>query len=429
MLAEENRRAKLHEAVERFLGAMMPGPAFVEIENAHHMDEASADLLKFLVGTLPTHRWLFGVARRPGPAGFVAPESASVTRIELKPIAHPGCAAHGGAGDEGEPAAGARARGGRAALRRQPAVPARPVAVRDPVGRHRGAARFGRGRGARAHRRAVARGPRRGSTRRGLRPLLPPPDARVVRPRGRSAAARRRHVGAAGRPLRRGRRRLPALPPVAAARHGLRGPAVQGAATPAHGGRRARRGGGRPSGRGRRHPVAALRCRGRARAGVALRHACREGRRAGLRVRRSREPLCARDRGGQQAPRPCEGRARARAGVARRRLVPGRGVPQGPRRVHDRAGAGHRREADRGGPAAQAVARRGEARPVSRGAALGRARARGARGCAGHRGRAPEREGQRVVRDGAAGAGQFGTRHASGPSAQRARARRSTIPR
>jgi hypothetical protein len=89
MLAEENRRAKLHEAVERFVGAMMPGPAFVEIENAHHMDEASAELLKYLVGTLPTHRWLFGVARRPGPAGFVAPESASVTRIELKPIAIP----------------------------------------------------------------------------------------------------------------------------------------------------------------------------------------------------------------------------------------------------------------------------------------------------------------------------------------------------
>ena len=89
MLAEENRRAKLHEAVARFVGAVMPGPAFVEIENAHHMDEASAELLTFLVGTLPTHRWLFGVARRPGPAGFTAPESASVTRIELKPLAIP----------------------------------------------------------------------------------------------------------------------------------------------------------------------------------------------------------------------------------------------------------------------------------------------------------------------------------------------------
>ena len=49
MLAEENRRAKLHEAVARFLEAVMPGPAFVEIENAHHMDEASAELLSSLV--------------------------------------------------------------------------------------------------------------------------------------------------------------------------------------------------------------------------------------------------------------------------------------------------------------------------------------------------------------------------------------------
>lgn len=89
MLAEENRRARLHESVARFIEAVMPGPAFVEIENAHHMDEASAELLKHLTGTLPTHRWLFGVARRPGPAGFNAPESPSVTRIELKPIAIP----------------------------------------------------------------------------------------------------------------------------------------------------------------------------------------------------------------------------------------------------------------------------------------------------------------------------------------------------
>ena len=45
MLADENRRSKLHEAVGRFLEVLLPGPAFVEIENAHHMDEASADLL------------------------------------------------------------------------------------------------------------------------------------------------------------------------------------------------------------------------------------------------------------------------------------------------------------------------------------------------------------------------------------------------
>ena len=40
MLAEKNRRAKLHEVVGRFLDVMMPDPTLIEIENAHHMDEA-----------------------------------------------------------------------------------------------------------------------------------------------------------------------------------------------------------------------------------------------------------------------------------------------------------------------------------------------------------------------------------------------------
>jgi class 3 adenylate cyclase/tetratricopeptide (TPR) repeat protein len=87
MLTDKNRRAKLHEAVGRFLEVMLPGPAFVEIENAHHMDEASAELLGSLVGTLGSRRWLFGIARRPAPAGFTAAEATTVTRIELNPLA------------------------------------------------------------------------------------------------------------------------------------------------------------------------------------------------------------------------------------------------------------------------------------------------------------------------------------------------------
>lgn len=87
MLAEGNRRAKLHAVVTRFLDATMPGPAFVEIENAHHMDEASAELLGALVGLLATKRWLIGVARRPASTGFHAPEAANVTRLALNPLA------------------------------------------------------------------------------------------------------------------------------------------------------------------------------------------------------------------------------------------------------------------------------------------------------------------------------------------------------
>ncbi len=86
-LAERNRREKLHEVVGTFLAALLPGPAFVEIENAHHMDEASAELLGALVGSLAARRWLIGVARRPATTGFEAPEAPHVTRIALDPLA------------------------------------------------------------------------------------------------------------------------------------------------------------------------------------------------------------------------------------------------------------------------------------------------------------------------------------------------------
>jgi class 3 adenylate cyclase/tetratricopeptide (TPR) repeat protein len=86
MLAESNRRAKLHESVARFLAAIMPKPQLIEIENAHYMDEASAELLSYLTGEIGTHPWLFAVARQ-GSRGFVAPEAETVVRVELKPLA------------------------------------------------------------------------------------------------------------------------------------------------------------------------------------------------------------------------------------------------------------------------------------------------------------------------------------------------------
>jgi len=87
MLAETNRRAKLHETIGRFLEVAVPEKALVEIENAHHMDEASADLLAYLAGTMGARSWLFAVARRPGDAGFRAPDAPTVLRVELKVLA------------------------------------------------------------------------------------------------------------------------------------------------------------------------------------------------------------------------------------------------------------------------------------------------------------------------------------------------------
>ena len=87
MLAEVNRRPKLHETVDRFLEVMMPDAVFIEIENAQHMDIASAELLSFVAGHCGARPWVVGVARRPSDSGFAAPEASTVIRIELEPLA------------------------------------------------------------------------------------------------------------------------------------------------------------------------------------------------------------------------------------------------------------------------------------------------------------------------------------------------------
>ena len=76
VLAEEGHREKLHESVLRFLEVELSGPSAIEIEDAHHMDDASADLLGYLTMRLEGHPWLFAVSRRPGETGFEPPRGA-----------------------------------------------------------------------------------------------------------------------------------------------------------------------------------------------------------------------------------------------------------------------------------------------------------------------------------------------------------------
>jgi class 3 adenylate cyclase/tetratricopeptide (TPR) repeat protein len=88
MLAQENQRAKLHESVLHFLEMIVPKSCLIEIENAHQMDEASAELLAFVCNEVGTRPWLYAVARRAVPSGgFRAPESATVVRVDLKALA------------------------------------------------------------------------------------------------------------------------------------------------------------------------------------------------------------------------------------------------------------------------------------------------------------------------------------------------------
>jgi class 3 adenylate cyclase/predicted ATPase len=85
MLADANRRKRLHESVGRFLETTLDGSVLIEIEDAHHLDEASTELLSYLTETIASKPWLIAVARRPyGP--MQTNEKPSIVRIELKSL-------------------------------------------------------------------------------------------------------------------------------------------------------------------------------------------------------------------------------------------------------------------------------------------------------------------------------------------------------
>ncbi len=86
MLAEKNRRAKLQEVAVQFLETAMTGPTLVEIEDAHHMDGASAELLAYVADTLRARPWLFAVARRNVAGAYAAQDGDTLTRLELQPL-------------------------------------------------------------------------------------------------------------------------------------------------------------------------------------------------------------------------------------------------------------------------------------------------------------------------------------------------------
>src|SRR5581483_10490232 len=79
------RRAKLGETVSELMGRSLREPTLLLVEEAHWMDDASADLLRTLVADLPGRPWFLCVTRRAQDGGFVAPDGAGAT-IELAPL-------------------------------------------------------------------------------------------------------------------------------------------------------------------------------------------------------------------------------------------------------------------------------------------------------------------------------------------------------
>ena len=84
-IAPAFRRSRTHQAVTDLLSAAVTEPLGFVVEDAHWMDEASAELLAGLATAAPEHPWIICTSRRPGPSPLV--EAAVPPRvIELGPL-------------------------------------------------------------------------------------------------------------------------------------------------------------------------------------------------------------------------------------------------------------------------------------------------------------------------------------------------------
>jgi tetratricopeptide (TPR) repeat protein len=86
-LGDEFRKTRLQEASSELLGMVLLEPTLLLFEDAHWMDDASADLLRHLTGGLENRPWLIVATRRDRPSGFAAPPESNPVVIELEPLA------------------------------------------------------------------------------------------------------------------------------------------------------------------------------------------------------------------------------------------------------------------------------------------------------------------------------------------------------
>lgn len=87
------RRARLHEAALALLTAQLDGPTLLEVEDAHWMDEASAQLWGHVASHIGTRPWLLCVTRRDASRDLMAGGGRHLTTIALTPLATAAAAA------------------------------------------------------------------------------------------------------------------------------------------------------------------------------------------------------------------------------------------------------------------------------------------------------------------------------------------------
>lgn len=85
-LATATSREQLHLLLDRLLAGLLPsGETVLVIEDAHWLDEASAELLRHLLRQAPERGWLAVLSRRPGADGLVD-LPADTTTLDLAPL-------------------------------------------------------------------------------------------------------------------------------------------------------------------------------------------------------------------------------------------------------------------------------------------------------------------------------------------------------
>lgn len=85
-LEDEFRKLRLEDLVAELLGNILDTPTLLVIEDAHWIDDASADMLRRLARDVPARPWLLLLTRRDDGAGFIAPEGPRTTSIALEPL-------------------------------------------------------------------------------------------------------------------------------------------------------------------------------------------------------------------------------------------------------------------------------------------------------------------------------------------------------
>ena len=92
-IEDQFRKTRLEEVVTELLGTLLDTPTVILVDDAHTIDESSADLLQRLSAQVGDRPWLIVAARREDGTGFVPQPGSHVTSLRPAPLA-PDAARH-----------------------------------------------------------------------------------------------------------------------------------------------------------------------------------------------------------------------------------------------------------------------------------------------------------------------------------------------